>query len=88
MMADDRARRLLPAKELATALLRVGVSGGGAVPTGALAVSGGPADGQLAARVTRLLRPPPGLSVGATVLVGLVAAALVAAPAIAMVLPL
>jgi Zn-dependent protease with chaperone function len=88
MMADDRARRLLPAKELATALLRVGVSGGGAAPTGALAVSAGPADGQLAARVTRLLRPPPGLSVGATVLVGVVAAALVAAPAIAMVLPL
>jgi Zn-dependent protease with chaperone function len=88
MMADDRARRLLPAKELATALLRVGVSGGGAAPTGALAVSSGPADGQLAARVTRLLRPPPGLSVGATVLVGVVAAALVAAPAIAMVLPL
>jgi Peptidase family M48 len=120
MMADDRAQRRRPAKELATALLRVGVSGGGVAPTGALAIGGGSADrhgpivsigrsfgrhaapiatgpvasparamdGQLAARVTRLLRPPPGLSVGATVLVGVVAAALVAAPALAMVLPL
>ena len=86
MMADDRARRRRPARELATALLRVGVSGGGAAPTGALAV--GAMDGQLAARVTRLLRPPPGLPVSAAILVGAVAAALVAAPALAMLLPL
>jgi hypothetical protein len=112
MMADDRARRRRPAKELATALLRVGVSGGGVAPIGALAISGIPAriagtmapgpvdgarptgspeatmDGQLAARVTRLLRPPPGLPVGASVFIGVAAAALVAAPAIAMLLPL
>jgi Zn-dependent protease with chaperone function len=119
MMADDRARRRRPAKELATALLRVGVSGGGVAPTGALAIggpvraalamtSGTPAvelhaapigarhagssepatDGQLAARVTRLLRPPPGLPVSAAIAVGVVAAALVAAPALAMLLPL
>jgi beta-lactamase regulating signal transducer with metallopeptidase domain len=86
MMADDRARRRRPARELATALLRVGVSGGGAAPTGALA--GAAMDGQLAARVTRLLRPPPGLPVSAALLVGAVAAALVAAPALAMLLPL
>src|ERR1022692_3966085 len=43
MMADDRARRLLPGRELATALLRVGASGGGAAPIGGLAVAGGPA---------------------------------------------
>ena len=86
MMADDRARRRRPARELATALLRVGVSGGGAAPTGALAVTA--MDGQLAARVTRLLRPPPGLPVGAALLVGAVAAGLVAAPALAMLLPL
>ncbi len=115
MMADDRARRRLPAKELATALLRVGASGGLA-PTGALAVAGTagegsarstgtrsasapvgalaaavPAtalDGQLTARVTRLLRPPPGLPVAAMVLLGAVAALLVVAPAAAVLLPL
>ena len=110
MMADDRARRRRPARELATALLRVGASGGGLAPTGALAVGGitgdvhaegsgsGAAsaggspgqtmDGELAARVTRLLRPPPGLPVTAAILVGAVAAGLVAAPALAMLLPL
>ena len=101
MMADDRARRLLPAKELATALLRVGASGGGTAPTGALAVAGGSAtaapawtgstarlDCELAARVTRLLRPPPGLSVIAVMLLGAIAALLVIAPAVALLLPL
>src|SRR6266436_5594660 len=38
MMADDRAQRRLPARELATALLRVGAYGGGRAPTGALAI--------------------------------------------------
>ncbi len=32
MLADDRARRRRPARELATALLRVGASGGGVAP--------------------------------------------------------
>ena len=131
MMADDRARRRLPARELATALLRVGTSGGGLAPAGALAVTGGgsrgavpsgqhggpfrvsvpvrqswmggfagPAgargpraaaaamDSDLAARVTRLLRPPPGLSLPAMVLLGAIATALVVAPAIALLLPM
>ena len=111
MMADDRARRRRQARELATALLRVGAAGGGLAPNGALAIggaagdadaagggSGGAAsaggspgqtmDGELAARVTRLLRPPPGLPVTAAILVGAVAAGLVAAPALAMLLPL
>jgi Zn-dependent protease with chaperone function len=125
MMADDRARRLRPARELATALLRVGASGGGLAPAGALAISGVPArlglgsaepagaggscrpgsspapigarqadrhgramDGELAARVTRLLRPPPGLPVLAIVFLGAAAALLVLAPAIALLLPL
>jgi len=112
MMADDRARRRLPARELATALLRVGTSGGRA-PAGALAAVGGPGgtaassrssparvgaraarvpaaalDGQLAARVTRLLRPPPGLPVAAVILLGAVAALLVVAPAVALLVPL
>jgi bla regulator protein blaR1 len=143
MMADDRARRRLPARELATALLRVGTSGGGHAPAGALAATGGgfrgvvppgqrrggfrgvvppgqhrgfreavavgrsrirgfaaPAgargsraaattlDSDLAARVTRLLRPPPGLSLPAMVLLGTVAAALVITPAAGVLLPM
>ncbi len=117
MMADDRARRRLPARELATALLRVGTSGGGHAPAGALAVTGGfreavaagrsrisglaapvgargpraaavTLDGDLAARVTRLLRPPPGLPLPAMVLLGAVASALVVAPAVAILLPM
>jgi len=115
MMADDRAQRRLPARELATALLRVGASGGGRAPTGALAVASGTAatgvgatviahsapggarpagtpgptmDGELAARVTRLLRPPPGLPVLAVILLGAVAALLVVAPALALLLPM
>ena len=112
MMADDRARRRLPARELATALMRVGASGGRA-PAGALAAGGPTAgatagghsgsapigaraagvpiatiDGQLAARVTRLLRPPPALPVASVILVGVVAALLVVAPAAAVLLPL
>ena len=46
MLADDRALRHRPARELATALLRVGAAGGAHAPTGALAA----ADGQGAGR--------------------------------------
>jgi Zn-dependent protease with chaperone function len=106
MLADDRARRLRPARELATALLRVGASGGGAAPAGALAVAGstgrprlagsfsrakastGTIDGELAARVTRLLRPPPGLCVASQAMLLTVALLVVAAPAAALLLPL
>jgi len=109
MMADDRAQRRLPARELATALLRVGAYGGGRAPTGALAIADGSApakssaaaimarpvsnpgptiDGELAARVARLLRPPPGLPVLAVVLLGTIAALLVVAPALALLLPM
>ncbi len=91
MLADDRARKRRPARELATALLRVGTSGGGQAPAGALAATGSAAataDGELAARVTRLLRPPPGLPIPIIVGLGLLAALLVLAPATALVLPL
>jgi Peptidase family M48 len=88
MLADDRARRRRPARELATALLRVGASGGGLAPAGALAVSGNSVDGELAARVTRLLRPPPSLAFSAKVGVGILAAVIVLAPATALLLPL
>jgi Peptidase family M48 len=93
MLADDRARRRRPARELATALLRVGASGGGVAPAGALAVAGraGPGDalnGELAARVTRLLRPPPAMLFPAKVGIGVLAALIVLAPAAALLIPL
>lgn len=88
MLADDRARRLRPARELATALLRVGASGGGQAPVGALAATGDGVNGELAVRVTRLLRPVPALPVPIVVGVSLLAALLVLAPAAALVVPL
>jgi Zn-dependent protease with chaperone function len=88
MHADDRVLRQLPARELATALLRVGAAGGGGVPAGALAVAGEPAECEVAARVIRLLRPPPGLNGAAITLVLAVSAALVGLPAALLVLPL
>ena len=88
MHADDRVLRQLPARELATALLRVGAAGGGSVPVGALAMAGAPTECEVAARVIRLLRPPPGLNGVATTLVLAVSAALVALPAALLVLPL
>ncbi len=87
MLADDRARRRRPARELATALLRVGASGGGLAPVGALAATGASLDGELAARVARLLRPPPELPFPAIVAVGLLAALLVLTPAVALLVP-
>lgn len=88
MHADDRVLRQLPARELATALLRVGAAGGGGVPAGALAVAGAPTECEVAARVIRLLRPPPGLNGVATAFVLGASAVLVALPAALLVLPL
>ncbi|MBO0833450.1 MAG: M56 family metallopeptidase [Actinobacteria bacterium] len=87
MHADDRVLRQLPARELATALLRVGASAGG-VPAGALAMAGTPFEFEIAARVIRLLRPQPALSGAAAALVVLLSAAVVALPAALLVLPL
>jgi beta-lactamase regulating signal transducer with metallopeptidase domain len=89
MLADDRALRHRPARELATALLRVGAAGGARAPAGALAAAGGGrgADGQVAARVSRLLRPTPRLPRPALILVVVVAAATVAVPAAFLALP-
>ena len=88
MHADDRVLRQLPARKLATALLRDGAAGGGGVPAGALAVAGAADECEVAARVIRLLRPVPGLSGAATTLVLAVSAALVTVPAMQLVLPL
>ncbi len=87
MLADDRALRHRPARELATALLRVGAAGGVHAPAGALAVAEGGTDGQVAARVSRLLRPAPRLPRPALVLVAVVAVATVAIPAAFLTLP-
>ncbi len=78
MLADDRARRRLPARELATALLRVGAAGGGHAPSGALAATG---DGEVAARVARLLRPVPRLPLPAVVAIVAGAIAVAGVPA-------
>jgi Zn-dependent protease with chaperone function len=88
MHADDRVLRQVPARELATALLRVGAAGGGAVPVGAFAVSGPQVESEVTARVIRLLRPPPGLSGAATSLVLVLCAVLVVLPTTLLVLPL
>ena len=88
MHADDRALRQRPARELATALLRVGAAGGAGVPSGALAVASRAEECEVAARVVRLLRPVPGLSNAAVALVIAISAAIVATPAALLVLPL
>src|ERR1700678_4431609 len=88
MHADDMARRHRPARELATALLRVGAAGGGLAPSGALAAVQPAMDCDVAARVTRLLRPAPGLSVSALVLVALAATLAIMVPAGVLLMPL
>jgi Peptidase family M48 len=87
MLADDRALRHRPARELATALLRVGAAGGAHAPAGALAAAAGGVDGQVAARVSRLLHPAPRLPRPALALVVVAAAATVAIPAVFLTLP-
>jgi Zn-dependent protease with chaperone function len=87
MHADDRALRHRPARELATALLRVGAAGGCRAPSGALAVAEPDLDGEVAARVSRILRPAPSLSVPALALVGVAAALAVVVPVAVLVVP-
>jgi Zn-dependent protease with chaperone function len=88
MHADDMALRHRPARELATALLRVGAAGGGMVPSGALAALDAASDGDVTARVIRILRPAPGLRPAARVLAAVTAAAAVTIPAILLAMPL
>jgi beta-lactamase regulating signal transducer with metallopeptidase domain len=86
MLADDHALRHRPARELVSALIRVGVAGTGSTPAGALAVS--TQDSEVATRVARLLEPAPGLSAVALTLVCATAGLLVAVPAALLVLPI
>jgi hypothetical protein len=84
MMADDRALRvrgLLP-RELATALLRFGTSGAEGAPAGALAA----AEGELTARVNRLLAPPLPLPKSTQAAVIVASAVLVALPLVLLVI--
>ena len=85
MLADDYARRNGPARELATALIRVGALGAGAAPSGALAVAVEPEE--VATRVARLLTPAPRLPRPALAAVCATAATLVLVPALLLVLP-
>jgi hypothetical protein len=85
MMADDHALRVrgLLARELAMALLRFGTAGADCAPAGALAA----AEGELTARVNRILAPQPPLPRVTQAAVVLSAAALVAIPVLLMVVP-
>lgn len=95
MMADDHAlralrvlgalpaREQLPARELAKALLRFGTAGSSCAPEGALAV----AEGEITARVSRLLEPLPPLSRAAQACIVLASAALVAAVLVLLIVP-
>ncbi len=76
MLADDRALRGRPARELVTALARFGTAGVCPAPAGALAAG----EGEVAARVTRLLQPVRPLPAAAVLAICLAAALLVAAP--------
>jgi Zn-dependent protease with chaperone function len=87
MHADDMARRHRPARELATALLRVGAAGGGLAPSGALAAADPASDCDVTARVTRLLRPSQGLPAAALALVAAAATLAIVVPAAVLVMP-
>jgi hypothetical protein len=75
----------ITARELATALLRFGTAGTDCAPAGALAVA--EAEGELTARVLRLLTPPPPLPRATQAAIVLAAALLVTAPLLLLVAP-
>ena len=76
MLADDRALRGRPARELVSALVRFGTAGTCPAPAGALAAG----EGEVAARVTRLLQPVRPLPTAAVLAICLASALLVAVP--------
>ncbi len=92
MLADDHAARQRPARELVTALIRVGAAGSPGSPAGTLAIADDEdaevGDSGVTARVERLLTPAPGLSLPARILVCAAAAALVVVPAALVVMPI
>ena len=76
MLADDRALRGRPTRELVSALVRFGTAGTCPAPAGALAAG----EGEVAARVSRLLKPVRPLPTAAVLAICLASALLVAAP--------
>jgi hypothetical protein len=76
MLADDRALRGRPARELVSALVRFGTAGACQAPAGALAV----AEGEVVARVARLVQPVRPLPTMAVAGICLASAMLVAVP--------
>jgi len=76
MLADDHALRARSARELVSALVRFGTAGACPAPAGALAA----AQGEMAARVSRLLQPVRPLPAVALLAIWLAAALLVAGP--------
>ncbi len=76
MLADDHALRARPARELVSALVRFGTASTCQAPAGALAA----AEGEMAARVARLLQPVRPLPAGTVAAICLAAALLAAAP--------
>jgi hypothetical protein len=76
MLADDRALRGRPARELVTALVRFGTAGTCPAPAGALAAG----EGEVSARVNRLLHPERPLPPAAVAVICLAAVVLMAAP--------
>jgi Zn-dependent protease with chaperone function len=81
MLADDHALRARPARELVSALVRFGTASPCAAPAGALA-AGSAVEGEVAARVARLLQPVRPLPAGAVAAICLAAALLAAAPVV------
>jgi Zn-dependent protease with chaperone function len=76
MLADDRALRGRPTHELVSALVRFGTAGACPAPAGAI----GAGEGDVAARVTRLLQPVRPLPTTVVLAICLASALLVAAP--------
>ncbi len=86
MLADDRVRRDRPARELAAALVRFGMAGSSHAPSGTLAAAD-PCDGEMTARVARLLEPAPRLPLTGLAVIWCAAFALVTVPVALLVLP-
>jgi Zn-dependent protease with chaperone function len=82
MLADDGALRGRPARELVSALVRFGTAGACPAPAGALAAG----QGEVAARVARLLQPVRPLPRPAIAAICLSAALLVAAPVMLLII--
>lgn len=83
MHADDRALRARPARALASALVRFGTAGTGYAPAGTLAAH----EGEMTARVSRLLEPPTPLRPPAVAAVCCASALLVILPVALVLIP-